>query len=137
MVAEAPMNPPQPTGTARRVLVVDDSPLMLSAVRLGLASVAGWDVATAPCGRDGVELADRYRPDAILLDVVMPDLDGPGTLQALRAQASTHTTPVVFLTADGDHRDGLLALGAAGVIAKPFQPAELPGQLTEVLGWPT
>ena len=119
----------------RRVLVVDDSPLMLSAALLGLRRAPDWDVATASSGRDGVELAASYRPDTILLDVVMPELDGPGTLRALREQTSTHDTPVVFLTADHADRDRLIELGAAGVIAKPFQPARLAQQMSEVLGW--
>lgn len=129
------MSPPPHPGVARRVLIVDDSPLILSAAVLGLRRVPNWDVATAPSGRAGVELAASYRPDAVLLDVVMPELDGPGTLRALRDQASTHDTPVVFLTADHGHPDHLVALGAAGVIAKPFQPAGLAEQLSEVLGW--
>lgn len=137
MVAGVPIARSAPPGAARRVLVVDDSPLMLAAVQLGLARVPGWDVATALSGRDGIEIAADYRPDAILLDVVMPELDGLGTLRALRAQASTHETPVVFMTAGHDDRDQLIGLGAAGVIAKPFQPAELAGQLKEVLGWPS
>ena len=120
---------------ARRLLVVDDSPLMLSAALLGLRRVPDWDVATAPSGRAGVEIAATYRPDAILLDVVMPELDGPGTLRALREQPSTHDTPVVFLTADHGDPDHLIDLGAAGVIAKPFQPAGLAEQVSEVLGW--
>jgi two-component system, OmpR family, alkaline phosphatase synthesis response regulator PhoP len=118
-------------------MVVDDSPLMLAAVRLGLDRVSGWDVATAASGREGVALAARYRPDAILLDVVMPDLDGPGTLEALRAQTSTSATPVVFLTADAGQPGRLVELGAAGVIAKPFQPSALAEQLREMLGWTT
>jgi DNA-binding response OmpR family regulator len=117
------------------VLVVDDSLLMRSAAALGLSRVAGWDVATAASGRAGVELAAGYRPDAILLDVVMPELDGPATLRALREQATTHDTPVVFLTAGAGEPGALVALGAAGVIAKPFEPGELAAQLSEVLGW--
>jgi CheY-like chemotaxis protein len=122
---------------ARRVLVVDDSPLMLAAVRLGLGRGSGWDVVTAASGREGVAVAARCRPDAILLDVVMPDLDGPGTLQALRAQPSTCRTPAVFLTADAEDPGRFMKLGAAGVIAKPFQPSALAGQLREILGWTT
>jgi CheY-like chemotaxis protein len=122
-------------GGPRRVLVVDDSLLMRSAAALGLGRVAGWEVATASCGRDGVELAARYRPDAILLDVVMPELDGRATLRALREQAATHDMPVVFLTADAGEPSELLALGAAGVIAKPFKPEDLAAQLSDLLGW--
>ena len=123
------------SGGPRRVLVVDDSLLMRSAATLGLGRVAGWQVATAASGRDGVELAASYRPDAILLDVVMPELDGPATLRALREQAATHDTPVVFLTADAGEPGDLVALGAAGVIAKPFKPDDLAEQLSELLGW--
>jgi CheY-like chemotaxis protein len=123
------------SGAPRRVLVVDDSLLMRSAATLGLGRVAGWQVATAASGRDGVELAASYRPDAILLDVVMPELDGPATLRALREQAATHDTPVVFLTADAGEPGDLVALGAAGVIAKPFKPDDLAEQLSELLGW--
>jgi CheY-like chemotaxis protein len=122
-------------GAPRRVLVIDDSLLMRSAAALGLGRVAGWHVATAASGREGVELAVSYRPDAILLDVVMPELDGPATLRALREQATTRDMPVVFLTADAGEPGDLLALGAAGVIAKPFKPEELAEQLGEVLGW--
>jgi CheY-like chemotaxis protein len=125
----------RPPAAARRVLVVDDSALMRSAALFGLGRVAGWDVATAPSGREGVELASSYQPDAILLDVVMPDLDGPDTLRALRRQPSTQDTPVVFLTADHDDPERLIELGAVGVIAKPFPPAGLGEQLSEVLGW--
>jgi CheY-like chemotaxis protein len=134
-VDEVGMDLPQRLRAAPRVLVVDDSPLMLAAAVLGLRGMRGWDVATALTGTAGVELAARYRPDAILLDVVMPELDGPGTLRALREQASTHETPVVFLTADRGDLGGLVEMGAAGVIAKPFQPGGLAGQLSEVLGW--
>jgi CheY-like chemotaxis protein len=129
------MDLPQRMRAAPRVLVVDDSPLMLAAAVLGLHGMHGWDVATAPTGRDGVELAADYHPDAILLDVVMPELDGPGTLRALREQASTRETPVVFLTADRGDLGALGEMGAAGVIAKPFQPDGLAGQVSEVLGW--
>jgi CheY-like chemotaxis protein len=125
-----------PTASApRRVLIVDDSLLMRSAATLGLGRVAGWQVASAASGADGIELAASYHPDAILLDVVMPELDGPATLRALREQASTHDMPVVFLTADAGEPGDLVALGAAGVIAKPFNPEDLADQLSELLGW--
>jgi CheY-like chemotaxis protein len=120
---------------ARRILVIDDSPLMLSAARFGLGEVAGWDVATASSGQSGIELAQSYHPDAILLDVMMPGLDGIDTLAALRGEFSTRGTPVVFLTASEDDRGRLVELGAEGVIGKPFQPAKLAGHLREVLGW--
>jgi CheY-like chemotaxis protein len=117
-----------------RVLVVDDSPVMLLAVRLALGRVPGWDVATTPSSLDAVQLAASYRPHAIVLDVMMPRQDGRETLRALREQTSTRDIPIVFLTSLEDH-SGLTELGAAGVIAKPFQLAEIAGELRDVLGW--
>jgi DNA-binding response OmpR family regulator len=124
-------------GRPRRVLAVDDSPLMLLAVTIGLDRPERWDVTTADSGRAALALAARQRPDVVLLDVTMPDLDGPDTLRALRADADTSSVPIVFLTADADGADRarLLELGAAGVIAKPFDPSALGDQLDKVLGW--
>ena len=136
MAADVRSAAPQGRKSSRRVLVVDDSPVMLMAARLGLGQMPGWDVATSPSGRDAVQVAAGYQPDAILLDVVMPGQDGVETLQALRAQECTHDTPVVFLTGLDDSTR-LIALGAAGVIAKPFEPGKLASQLSEVLGWPS
>lgn len=121
----------------RHVLVVDDSPLMLRAAQVGLDRLSGWRVSTAASGREGIALATAARPDAILLDVVMPELDGPGTLHALGELAATRDIPVVFLTAASGESDRarLIELGAAGVIAKPFEPPRLGNQLSEVLGW--
>jgi DNA-binding response OmpR family regulator len=126
-------SPPARPGSVR-VLVVDDSPVMLLAVRLGLGRVPGWEVETTPSGQDAVRFAADYRPDAILLDVMMPRQDGRETLRALRDQESTRDTPVVFFTSLEDHA-GLTDLGAAGVIAKPFQLGELAGDLRAALGW--
>jgi CheY-like chemotaxis protein len=118
------------------VLVIDDSPLMLQAARIGLDRLTGWRVSTAASGHEGVTLAASGQPDAILLDVVMPELDGPATLRALDDRDETRTIPVVFLTAsdDADHAR-LIELGAVGLIAKPFDPGRLGDQLSEVLGW--
>jgi CheY-like chemotaxis protein len=130
---------PQPgaeTNASRHVLVIDDSRLMLAAARVGLARISGWQVTTATSGQEGIALAAAARPDAILLDVEMPGLDGPGTLQALGEQEATRDVPVVFLTAAADSdRVRLTALGAAGLIAKPFEPMRLAERLSEVLGW--
>jgi CheY-like chemotaxis protein len=120
----------------RHVLVIDDSRLMVEAARIGLDRLSGWRVTTATSGHEGVALAAATGPDAILLDVEMPGLDGPGTLRALGEQEATRRIPVVFLTAAADSdRERLTALGAAGLIAKPFEPARLAGQVSEVLGW--
>lgn len=122
---------------SRRILVIDDSAVIRQIVRVVLAGTAGWQVSASDSGAAGIELAARERPDAILLDVEMPDLDGPATLALLRAGAITREIPVLFLTghsADEDRRR-LEALGAAGVIPKPFEPAGLGAEIRRQLGW--
>lgn len=124
-------------GATRTILVIDDSALIRDVVGHGLGDDRGWKVRAARSGAEGVELAVGERPDAILLDVEMPALDGPATLACLRARVATREIPVLFLTghAGDDERRRFAALGAAGVIAKPFDPASLRTQIAELLGW--
>ena len=121
----------------RRVLVVDDSLLIREVARISLESDGGFVVETAVSGADGVSSALAERPDAILLDVVMPEMDGPATLAALRARQETREIPVVLVTGrDGDaDRRAFADLGVAGVIAKPFEAGALAGQVRDALGW--
>lgn len=121
----------------RRILVVDDSPLVHELARIALEQVAGWQVLAAHTGAEAVEIAAREQPDALLLDVEMPGLDGPATLRALRERAATRELPAVFLTGhdDADGRARLAALGAAGVLGKPFEVSGLAGELAGLLGW--
>lgn len=121
-----------------RVLIIDDESDIREVAQMGLELVSGWEVATATNGPDGVSLAVSARPDAILLDVMMPDVDGPETLLRLLAEPATATIPVVFLTARTQVADveWLESLGARGVIAKPFDPVTLGDDLTELLGRP-
>jgi CheY-like chemotaxis protein len=126
---------PVPASRPRRILVVDDSPLMLLAVGIGLERPDRWAVTTTGSGRAAIVIAAQHRPDAVLLDVTMPDLDGPDTLRALRADPATASIPVVFMTAAIADEVRLRALGAAGVIGKPLDLATLGDQLDEALGW--
>jgi CheY-like chemotaxis protein len=121
----------------RRILVIDDEDDIREVARVSLELVGHYDVLTAASGRDGVLQARTSRPDAILLDVMMPDLDGPGTLAALRADAVTRDIPVVFLTAKTQQaeRTRLASLGAAGVLIKPFDPLKLATDIAATLGW--
>src|SRR3954451_1804565 len=99
---------------SRRILVIDDSELVREAATVALG-LAGWDVDAQPGGEEGVAAARSAPPDAILLDVMMPGLDGPATLERLRTGEATRAVPVAFLTARGEEpgeRDALLALGA-------------------------
>lgn len=121
----------------RTILVIDDSPLIRHVVQLALASEPAWQVHMAESGAEGVDLALRVRADVILLDVEMPDLDGPATLARLRAHEAVGDVPVVFLTghATDEDRRRLGDLGAAGVIAKPFDPSGLAGEVIRLLRW--
>ncbi len=122
---------------ARTILIIDDSALMRRLVQLGLGGDGGWPLHQAESGAEGVAMAARAQPDAILLDVEMPGLDGPATLASLRAREATREIPVLFLTAHSAEADRsrLMALGAAGVIAKPFDPAGLATEVARLLGW--
>jgi CheY-like chemotaxis protein len=123
----------------RRVLVVDDSLLIREVARMSLESDGGFVVATAESGAQGLAAAVADRPDAILLDVVMPEMDGPATVQALRAHGETRGIPVVLVTGRDQEEDrrAFTELGVAGVISKPFDAAALAAQVRDVLGWGT
>jgi CheY-like chemotaxis protein len=128
--------PTQPEVT-RRVLLIDDEELIREVAEVSLAKVGGWEVLTASSGEEGLHMAVGEHPDAILLDVMMPGLDGPGTLARLQADPATATIPVVFLTAKvrQSEQQQWIDLGAAGVLVKPFDPMSLANQVAEVLGW--
>lgn len=121
----------------RRLLVVDDEPDVRAVVRLSLEHVGGWQVVDVDGGLAGVDAARRDRPDAVVLDVMMPGTDGPATFRLLQSDPRTADIPVVMLTARVDRADrqAWLAMGVRGVLAKPFDPLRLPAQLAEVLGW--
>ena len=123
----------------RRVLVVDDSLLIREVARMSLESDGGFVVATAESGAQGLAAAVADRPDAILLDVVMPEMDGPATVRALRARGETRGIPVVLVTGRDQEEDrrAFTELGVAGVISKPFDAAALAAQVRDVLGWGT
>jgi len=120
-----------------RILVVDDSELVHELARMALADGPGWDVRCVASGAEAVAAASSLPPDAVLLDVEMPDMDGPATVAALRAQPATADTPILFLTGHDDpaQRARLHQLDVAGVLSKPFDVAALPGQVAEALGW--
>lgn len=121
----------------KRILIIDDSQLIQRVARMSLERMAGWEVLTASSGAEGLARAEAEQPNAILLDVMMPEMDGPTTLQKLRAKETTRHIPVVFLTAKEESADlhQLTDQGATPVIAKPFDPLKLAGQVAEALGW--
>jgi CheY-like chemotaxis protein len=120
----------------KRVLLIDDEADIREVAQLSLELVGQWDVVTASSGVEGVERALAEQPDAILLDVMMPNMDGAATFRHLRANPRTRDIPVVLLTAKifdaSTDRNGLEGLR---VIGKPFDPMRLPGQVASALGW--
>jgi two-component system, OmpR family, alkaline phosphatase synthesis response regulator PhoP len=132
----APADPALPT--RRRVLVIDDSVLVREAARVALSATSGCEVITAESGEEGFDLALSAHPDAILLDVVMPGVDGLEVLARLRGNLSTSAVPVVLLTASSelDTRETAEELGVSGIIAKPFDVDALAGDVAALLGWP-
>jgi len=121
----------------RRVLLIDDDDDIRTIARMSLERIGGWEVLEASSGPAGVELAALHQPDAVLLDVMMPDVDGPATFLLLDADARTHGIPVLLLTARGDNpeRATWTAQGVAGVLAKPFDPLLLASEVSRALGW--
>jgi len=123
--------------TAKRILVIDDAEDIREVAQVSLEVVGGWEVLTASSGREGVAKALAEQPDAILLDVMMPDQDGPTTFKQLQANHATRHIPVILLTAKAlaSDRRMFADLGVMSVIAKPFEPMFLAAQVAEALGW--
>lgn len=121
----------------KRILFIDDEKDIQAVARLGLTMQAGWEVLTANSGTEGVAVAEVQQPDAILLDVMMPDMDGLATLKQLLANSKVQQIPVIFLTAKAQttDRQDFLEAGATGVITKPFDSLTLADQVAEILNW--
>lgn len=117
-----------------KVLIIDDDGDTRELVQMSLA-LARMETLTASSGADGVAKAAREHPDAILLDVMMPFMDGPATLRALRADPRTADIPVLFLTASAmiAEVERLESLDVVGILAKPFDPATLGGKVRAAL----
>jgi CheY-like chemotaxis protein len=122
---------------SHKVLIIDDEDDIREVAALSLESVAGWDVVTANSGSQGLARAMEHLPDAILLDVMMPGMDGPSTFRELRKQPTTAKIPVLLLTAkvQGSDQRRFADLGVEAVLFKPFDPLTLSDQIARVLGW--
>ena len=118
-----------------KVLVIDDEKDVRYVARISLGRVGGMTVIEASNGPEGIARAKSEHPDFILLDMMMPGMDGAATFRALRADAETASIPVVFLTAVAKVAEvqRLKDLGARGVVLKPFDPITLAGELTAML----
>lgn len=121
----------------KRILVIDDEPDIREIVKLSLEMMGGFEVLLARSGAEGLAKAASEVPDAILLDGMMPDMDGATTFKRLRGLEKTRTIPVVMLTAKVQSVDlgQFQKMGVDGVLAKPFDPVTLPAELSRTLGW--
>jgi CheY-like chemotaxis protein len=122
----------------RRILIIDDDDDIREVAALTLETVAGWNVLTANSGAHGILRAKEENPDAILLDVMMPGMDGPTTFEELQKIPETAKIPVILLTAkvQGADQKRFASLGVAAILFKPFDPLTLAQQMSDALGWP-
>ena len=123
--------------TAKRILVIDDDDDIREVAQLTLETMGAWEVLTASSGSEGLAQAEAEQPDAILLDVMMPDMDGLATFHQLQTNPATQSIPVILLTAKVQSADQrrFTELGVIAMIAKPFNPMTLATQVAEALGW--
>jgi CheY-like chemotaxis protein len=119
------------------ILIVDDEADVREITKLGLEMATDWTVLTASSGAEALTMAAAEAPDAILLDMMMPDMDGRATLQKLKAQAETQTIPVILVTAKANQNnlETFKDLDIAAVFAKPFRPLKLAAEISQSLGW--
>jgi CheY-like chemotaxis protein len=121
----------------KRILVIDNEPYIQEVAQICLETVAGWTVDTASSGLEGLQIALQKRPDAILLDVMMPEIDGLTTFANLQDHPKTRDIPVFLLTAKVQASDlrYYADLGITNTIAKPFDPIQLAQQISLALDW--
>ena len=121
----------------RCILLIDDEEAIREVVQMGIEIEVGWQVLIASSGMEGIDLAKTKQPDAILLDVMMPEMDGIATLSQLKAHTQTKLIPVIFLTAktQGADKKQFQNLGVAGVITKPFNSMIIASRVAKLLNW--
>ena len=123
-----------PDTMLKRVLFVEDDPDIQTVARMALEAVGGFTVLGCASGAEALERVEAFAPDLILLDVMMPGMDGLETLQSLRLLPGAAAVPVVFMTAKVQAQEvaGYREAGAADVIAKPFDPMTLPATVRSI-----
>ena len=121
----------------KQILIVDDDYTVRATVELSLEVTTNWEILTACSGKEGLSLARAKPPDLILLDVMMPGIDGLEVLRQLRNDSATQAIPVVFLTAKTpiEKQEHLKDLKVRGVISKPFDAINLGKQICLLLNW--
>jgi len=118
-----------------RILLVDDDLAISKVAAVCLQKVGKWEVVLAASGKEALKLAETFDPDLIVLDVLMPEMDGFEVLSRLKEIEATQNIPVIFMTSLAQARDlsKCMSWGAKGVIPKPFNPMILPMQIQAIL----
>lgn len=118
----------------QRILMAEDEGDIATVAKMALETVGGFTVEACSSGAEALERFERFKPDLVMLDVMMPGQDGPATLAALRGLPGGATIPVVFMTAKvmPSEIEELMSLGVLGVVAKPFDPMTLSDTLREL-----
>lgn len=119
----------------KKILMVDDDPFIRKVGEMALNKVGGWEVTLAGSGDEALRLAATDAPDVILLDVMMPNMDGPSTLKKLRQVVMLQSIPVIFITAKVQlhEMEQYLSMDAQGVVSKPFDPITLPQEIENIV----
>ncbi|KOP26969.1 chemotaxis protein CheY [Hapalosiphon sp. MRB220] len=123
--------------SAKSILLIDDEKHLSTVIQACLEKLGGWIVLKASSGSEGLRKANTEQPDAILLDIMMPDIDGVTLLQKLQESPTTQSIPVILLTAkvQKNNYKQYSQLPIIGVIAKPFDPLTLAEQVAKALKW--
>jgi CheY-like chemotaxis protein len=121
----------------KHILVIDDNIHIQQIVQTALQHLTKWTVSVASSAREGIAKAEAEQPDVILMDYMMPEMNGVDCLKQLRLNPSTETIPVLFLTAYQSLTESrrFETMGAVGAISKPFDPFFLAPHIIETLGW--
>lgn len=117
-----------------RILYVEDEPIIQEIARMALELVGGYTINVCSSGQEALDAIESFAPQLVMLDVMMPGMNGPTTMQKVREIPSMNNVPVVFMTAkaEPDDVEYYKSLGAIGVIPKPFDPMELSAQVNAI-----
>jgi CheY-like chemotaxis protein len=121
----------------KRILVIDDEPGICQVVQVAFKVMTQWEVLLANSAQDGMAIAAAEQPDAILLDVMMPEMDGVSTVKVMQSNPKIQPIPIILLTAKAQAKDRerFAQLAIAGVITKPFKAPTLVNQVRSILQW--
>ena len=123
--------------TNKRILLIDDEPGIRQVIPVAFRVIASWETLVAESCQSGIALAETEKPDAILLDIMMPEMDGITGFQQMQANPIIRSIPTILLTAkaQASDRQKFAQLAIAGVITKPFKAPDLVNQIRLILNW--